>query len=223
MSKGRHRKAGTDNGAEPPTAAQATEPAVAVDEPPAEDARDAEDGETPGAEPVQQAESAPATRRVDWSRLVDYGVLPGLALVLALAAGLLKGLDSSARDAADTRVESVQVAKDAATAMLSYQSDTVDQDLAAAGDRLTGGFRDSFAQFTRDVIVPRAKEQRVTAKAQVSAAGSVSATAGHAVVVLFVDQIVTVGEDVPAKTPSTYRVTLDKVGGRWLISAFDPI
>ncbi|PQM49033.1 hypothetical protein C1Y40_00735 [Mycobacterium talmoniae] len=197
---------------------------MAVDEPPAEDDRDPEHTpETPGTESVQQTETAPAARRVDWSRLVDYGVLPGLALVLALAAGLLKGLDSSARDAADTRVESVQVARDAATAMLSYQPDTVDQDLGAAGDRLTGGFRDSFARFTRDVIIPRAKQQRVSAKAQVSAAGSVSATADRAVVVLFVDQIVTVGEAAPTKTPSRYRVTLDQVGGRWLISAFDPI
>jgi len=32
-----------------------------------------------------------------------------------------------------------------------------------------------------------------------------------------------VGADAPTNTTSSVRVTLDKVGGRWLISAFDPI
>ena len=55
------------------------------------------------------------------------------------------------------------------------------------------------------------------------AAAPVSAKADHAVVLLFVDQTVTVGADAPTNTTSSVRVTLDKVGGRWLISAFDPI
>ncbi|EUA23488.1 hypothetical protein I553_5098 [Mycobacterium xenopi 4042] len=40
---------------------------------------------------------------------------------------------------------------------------------------------------------------------------------------MFVDQTVTVGNDAPTDTASTVRVTLDKVGGHWLISGFDPI
>jgi Mce-associated membrane protein len=51
----------------------------------------------------------------------------------------------------------------------------------------------------------------------------VSATSDHAVVLVFVDQTVTVGRDAPSNTASSVRVTLDKVKGRWLVSGFDPI
>jgi len=59
--------------------------------------------------------------------------------------------------------------------------------------------------------------------ATVPAAASTSATANHAVVLLFVDQTVIVGQDAPSSTASSVRVTLDKINGRWLISGFDPV
>ena len=39
---------------------------------------------------------------------------------------------------------------------------------------------------------------------------------------VFVNQTVIVGNDAPTVTASSVRVTLDKVGDRWLISKFDP-
>jgi Mce-associated membrane protein len=95
--------------------------------------------------------------------------------------------------------------------------------LAAARDRLTGKFEDSYTQLVHDVVIPGAKKDHVAAVATVPAAASVSATPRHAVVLVFVDQTVTVGNDAPTETSSTVRVTLDNVGGRWLISAFDPV
>jgi Mce-associated membrane protein len=43
------------------------------------------------------------------------------------------------------------------------------------------------------------------------------------VVLVFVNQTVVVGQGAPSDTASSVRVTLDKVGGRWLISKFDPV
>ncbi len=40
---------------------------------------------------------------------------------------------------------------------------------------------------------------------------------------VFVNQTVTVGNDAPTDTNSSVRVTLEKVGDRWLISEFDPV
>jgi len=40
-------------------------------------------------------------------------------------------------------------------------------------------------------------------------------------VLLFVNQMVRIGDSRPADSASTVRVTLDKVGGRWLVSSFD--
>jgi Mce-associated membrane protein len=57
----------------------------------------------------------------------------------------------------------------------------------------------------------------------VTSAGSVSATANRAVVLLFVNQRTSVGETQPTDMQSSVRVTMEKVEDRWLISGFDPI
>lgn len=164
-----------------------------------------------------------AGRRVNGSRMLVYGVLPGLALALAMAAGLLKWHDSSAQNVNLARVESVKAAKDSTIALLRYRPGTVEQDVQAARNRLTGRFRETYIQVSQDVLIPGAKEQQVTATASVPAAASVSATENHAVVLVFVDQTVTVGTSPPAATASSVRVTLDRIGGRWLVSGFDPV
>lgn len=167
------------------------------------------------------AGSAGAKQRVNWSRALVYGVLPGVALMLAMAAGFLKWQDSSIRDADIARIESVAAAKETTIALLSFRPNTIEKDVQAARDRLTGGFRETYTQVTRDVLIPNAKERRVSAVARVPQAASVSASENHAVVLVFVDQTVTVGTSPPAAVASSVRVTLDKVGGRWLISGFD--
>ncbi|MEE9243690.1 MAG: hypothetical protein V3U55_06605, partial [Mycobacterium sp.] len=64
---------------------------------------------------------------------------------------------------------------------------------------------------------------RIAAVASVPAAASVSATPTEAVALVFVNQTVSVGQDPPTDTASSVRVTLQKVGDRWLISKFDPV
>ena len=81
----------------------------------------------------------------------------------------------------------------------------------------------SIEQLVGDVVAPGAKQQHITAVAKVPAAASVSATEDHAVVLVFVDQTTTIGNDAPTQTTSSVRVTLDRVRGRWLISQFDPV
>jgi Mce-associated membrane protein len=180
----------------------------------------AEDAHTEDAEDV----TAPARlRRIKWSRVLAFGVLPALALVIAVGAGFLKWQDAWVRGSRVAGIESVAVAKDSTIALLSYQADTVDKELKAARDRLTGSFKDSYTQLIQDVVIPGAKRQHISAVAVVPAASSVSATPKHAVALLFVDQTVTVGNDAPTETSSIVRVTMDKIGGQWLISAFDPL
>jgi Mce-associated membrane protein len=162
-------------------------------------------------------------KRLAWSRILAYGVLPLLAMALATAAGYLKWQDGTARDTDVARVDAVQTARDSTTALLSYQPDTADRQLGAARDLLTGTFKDSYTQLTHDVVIPGAKQKQISAVANVAAAASVSASPRHAVVLVFIDQTVIVGKDAPAATSSAVRVTMDKIGGRWLISAFDPV
>jgi Mce-associated membrane protein len=162
-------------------------------------------------------------RQIKWSRVLIFGALPVLALAIAAAAGYLKWQDAWVRGSGVADIESVAAARDSTAALLSYQPDTVDKDLGTARDRLTGAFKDSYTQLIHDVVIPGAKKQHVSAVATVRAAASVAATPQHAVVLVFVDQMVTVGNDAPTETASTVRVTLDKTGAHWLISSFDPV
>jgi Mce-associated membrane protein len=202
-----------------------------VEEPPVESVRTAtvEDD----AEPTETAtdvdeldhdqQEAGTERHVDWSRAIVCIVLPALGLLLAAAAGFLKWQDGTARESASARTESVRAATDSTVALLSYKPDTVEKDLDAARSRLTGSFLNAYTSLTHDVVIPGAKQKQISAIASVPAAASTSATESHAVVLLFVNQSVTIGQDAPSSTASTVRVTLDKVGGRWLISQFDPV
>lgn len=156
-------------------------------------------------------------------RFLVYGVLPALVLVLAISAGVLKWQDWSHRDTDTARSESLQAAADSTIALLSYTPSTVDDDVAAAQRLLTGGFGDSYRQLAHDTVIPNAKERDVTASAGVPATASVSAGLNHAVVLVFADQTLVAGSSTQAEIPSSFRVTLERVGGRWLVSGFDPV
>lgn len=180
------------------------------------------------AEPgIDDAEPTPTPTRerrpIAWSRIVAYGILPGLALVLALGAGYLRWWAGSSADLTAARAESVQAARDDAVALLSYRADSVDKDLGAARERLTGEFKDAYGELTRQVVIPGAKEKRISSVAKANAAASVSVTENHAVALVFVDQTVTIGDGAPTDTQPVVRMTLDKVNGRWLVSRFDPV
>jgi Mce-associated membrane protein len=183
--------------------------------------------EADAAEEADHAEPATAPGslfgRFSWKRILAFGVLPGLALMLGLGAGYLKWQDTSSRDARTAATQSVQIATESTIAMLSYRPDTVEKDLTAARDRLTGQFKDAYATLTNAVVIPGAKQKQISAVATVPAAASVSATENHAVVLVFVNQTIMIGNDPPTATASTVRVTLDRVQGRWLISQFDPV
>lgn len=162
-------------------------------------------------------------RRIPWSRVIAYGVLPAVALLLASVGGFLKWQDTSVRDAQVAGAQSVRAATDGTIALLSYRPQSVQKDLEAARGRLTGTFLNAYTTLTRDVVIPGAKQRQISAVATVPGAASMSAAPNHAVVLLFVNQTVTVGEDAPTNSVSSVRVTLDKINGRWLISAFDPV
>jgi len=190
-----------------------------------DDATDAtsDDSETDTDSNAPERNPAQATRRISWSRLLAFGLLPGLALLMAVAAAYLRYQDGLASDSGTARIESVATAKESTIALLSYKPETADKELGAARDRLTGTFKESYTQLTHDVVIPGAKQKHISAVATVPAAASVSATPTHAVALVFINQTVVIGTDNPTDTASSVRVTLDKVAGRWLISGFDPV
>jgi Mce-associated membrane protein len=203
---------------------EAKEPSDATDPAGAQDSAEVTISDDADAEETaEEGEPTKAKLRISWSRVLVYGLLPALVLVLAAAAGFFKWQYSSAHEAQIARIESVAAAKDSTIALLSYKSDTVDKDLEAAKNRMTGAFKESYSQLINDVVIPGAKREHISTTATVPAAASVSATPNHAVTLLFVNQTAVVDKSPPTDTTSSVRVTLDKIAGRWLISGFDPV
>ncbi|GFG70470.1 hypothetical protein [Mycolicibacter senuensis] len=156
-------------------------------------------------------------------RRLVYGVLPGLILVAALAAGWARWYEGSHRSDELIRDETIAEATEFTVAVLSFRSDTVERDLSGAESLMTDGFREIFAARARDLIIPDAKARKVTAEAEVLAAASVFATPRRAAVLVFADRTVTVGSDEAVEVESSYRVALQKVDGRWLVADFEPV
>ncbi|OBJ68082.1 hypothetical protein A5643_15085 [Mycobacterium sp. 1274756.6] len=175
---------------------------------------------TDAQKPEQGASQARTSRRIRFAAGV---ALSTLLLMFAAAAGFFAwynaGLDTADRAGA----EALAAAKDSTVALLSYQPDTVETDLGDARGRLTGDFQESYTQLIEDVVIPGAQQRHIAATAMIPAGATVSASRGHVVVLLFVNQTVVVGDGVPTDTMSSVRVTLDKIDGRWLIAAFEPV
>ena len=183
----------------------------------APDAPVAEVSESPAVEPAE------VSRGRDWRRLLAFVLLPALVVVLGAVAGFLKFQSESPRADQVDAAESVAAARDTTVAILSYNAGTVDKELNAARERLTGSFLDAYTKLVNDVVIPGSRDKKISAVAQVPAAASVSATSNHAVALVFVNQTTTIGNGAPTNSTSSVRVTLDKVRGRWLVSGFDPV
>lgn len=174
---------------------------------------------------AETTDAAPAAerRRVGWASVAVYGLLPAIVLALGGAAGYLQWKDVSLAQADTAKKDSTKAATDATIALLSYKPETVEKDLEAAKKYMTGNFLNSYTSLTHDVVIPGSRQKKISAVATVPAAAWTKATPNHAVVMLFVDQTMIIGESAPTSTASSVRVTLDKVEGRWLISQFDPM
>lgn len=166
---------------------------------------------------------APPTRAARRTRMLAYILLPALVSALAVTAGYLKWWEAGFLDAEALSSQSVIAASEGTVAILSYRPESVEAELSTAAKQLTGQFKNSYTELTRDVVVPGAREQNIAAAAEVVASALVSLSETHSVVMLFVNQQLTSGNNPPTKTSSTVRVTMNRVDGRWLIAAFEPI
>ena len=139
------------------------------------------------------------TKRLRLTAVVASVVLPVLVFGLTGITGYYKWRHATEEESRVAAAESVQAARDTAVAMLSYTRDNVEPNLVSA------------------------KQKNITSVTQVQAAATISARRDEAVVLVFVNQTTTVGDQPPTDAASTVRMTLRKIDGRWLVSAFQPI
>ncbi|MGN6332426.1 MAG: hypothetical protein ACTHOD_12360, partial [Motilibacteraceae bacterium] len=142
-----------------------------------------------------------------------------LALLAVAAAGLLWTQVRADQGAETARTAALSAAVSAAPVVLGYDSAHLDQDFAAAEQRLTGTFKAQYAKTTATVVKPTATQVKAKVSADVVAASVVSARPDRVVVLLFVDQTTTSTKvQGPRRDLNRVRMTLVPVQGEWKVS-----
>jgi Mce-associated membrane protein len=118
----------------------------------------------------------------------------------------------------------VSAASDGTTAVLSYSSDSLDQDFAAAKSHLAGDFLSYFDQFSQETVAPLARQKSMKTKAKVTGAAVSELHPDSALVLLFVDQVTTTKDSAqPSVAVSSIVVRMSRIGDKWLITKFTPV
>jgi len=148
-----------------------------------------------------------------------------IALVLGLAAALALGLATTAWLGADRNqrreragAEALAAASAATTAIFSYDYRSFDASVANAKQFITGDFATEYAETTAS-LKPAAEQEQAVVRAEVSAAGIISAGPDQVEVLLYVNQyrrnVNITGEKVDQ---NRVVLTLVHVDGRWRVS-----
>ena len=163
-----------------------------------------------------------STARSRWCSMLVLVVLVGSAAGLTTV--YLTQYQVMRQTGAAVEQAAVAAASSGTVALLSYAPDTIDADLATAKSQMTGEFLTYYGKFTTDVVAPAVRDRGVKASARAVDAAVMEIRPTEAKVLVFLDQE-TVSRDrpEPAYTASSVIVSLAKVDGEWLISAFDPV
>lgn len=153
------------------------------------------------------------------SRLVALGVV-----LVALAMAVFAAVQAQrAAAASDARGDALDAAKNRVPVLLSYDRDTLDEDLERALDQTTGSFADDYEQILTEVVEPTAHRRGISTKAVISAAGVVSGDRDEVVVLLFLTQTTTAKGDRSSVSGSRVEVTMARVGDDWKIAGLKPV
>ncbi|MCV7349041.1 hypothetical protein H7K15_02660 [Mycobacterium parmense] len=115
-------------------------------------------------------------------------------------------------------------ASDGTVAVLSYSSDSLDQDFANARSHLAGDFLNYYNDFTQQVVTPAAKQKSLKTTAHVTGAAVSELHPDSAVVLVFVDQTTTIKDNPqPSMALSSVLVHMNRINGNWLITKFNPV
>ncbi|WP_156767056.1 hypothetical protein [Mycobacterium sp. E796] len=118
----------------------------------------------------------------------------------------------------------VNAATDGTTAVLSYSSDSLDQDFAAARTHLAGDFLTYFDQFSQQTVAPVARQKSMKTKAKVTGAAVSELHPDSAGVLVFVDQVTTTKDSAqPSVAVSSILVRMSRINDKWLITKFTPV
>lgn len=167
----------------------------------------------------------PSTRNMlgrNWRAIAVAMIVTAAAAFLATVYLVEYRTDQQANAAG--RAAAIDAASNGTAALLSYAPETIDSDLETSRSLMKGEFLTYYSKFSADVVAPAVRERGVTANAHVARAAVMELHPDHAKVLLFLNQQTSSRDrPEPAPTASSVVVSMTKVDGRWLISAFDPV
>ncbi|REF37314.1 hypothetical protein [Thermasporomyces composti] len=184
-------------------------------------------GQTDGpGETVAQQVGARPSRGSAGRRPLSWRVwlLAALTLVAVLVSAVLGYRVHTARAVETARVQALRAGTDAAEVVLSYDHRRLDRDVARARRLITGRFEREYTRFVRTAVRPVAERTGAVVRAEARAASVVSASSQRVVLVLFVNQTTTLAERPEPRVDLTrVRMTMERVGERWLVSRVEAL
>jgi Mce-associated membrane protein len=161
--------------------------------------------------------------RLRW-RIVSLTVLVLLVAGVAVWDASLVSQQSRARNTQNAENAAMAAAKTDIEQILSYDYRNLSADLAKASSDTTGEFNGQFAVLASELISPAAAQQHTITKATVPDVSVISSTGNQVVVLVFVDQSTTdKAQQKAQQNVSQVKVTMQDVGGRWLVEQFQAL
>ncbi len=118
----------------------------------------------------------------------------------------------------------IRAASDGTAALLSYSSESLDQDFASARSHLAGDFLSYYNQFTEQIVAPAAKQNSLKTTAAVKGAAVSQLRPDSAVVLVFVNQSTTSkASPTPTLGASSVLVSMTRANNSWLITKVEPV
>jgi Mce-associated membrane protein len=181
-----------------------------------------EEAEADASAPIERP------RRHLWPRLRKILAVV-LALLLLISGGVatwlyFKQYRPDQQTDADVKRTVVAAASDGTVALLSYSSDSLDKDFAAARSHLAGDFLSYYDQFSQHSVAPVAKQKSMKTTAKVAGAAVTELHPDSGTVLVLVDQTTTTKDSAqPSVAVSSVLVHMNRVNGTWLITRFTPV
>ncbi len=157
-------------------------------------------------------------------RLVPIA-LAVLVIASTVGVGLLGWQSIRAGDAEQNGVAALDAARTRMSVAFSYDSKTLDADLARGREQLTGNFAAQFEQTASKVIVPASRQQAIASTAEVSRAALMNAQEDRAEVLVYLIQTTsTASQPTPQRGVVQIKVTMTRTAdNQWLISEVQPL
>lgn len=152
------------------------------------------------------------------------GVVGVLVVVVAGACGYLVFVNHQDSTEQQMRADALAAGTRDVPTLLSYQAKNIDQDFESKYSLVTGSFRNQFEEVSKNTIIPAAKEQDLTTKAQVATAGVSAVDEESVTLLLFVNQSTTTKDDPSARLDgSRVQVVMHKVDDGWKVAGLTPV